>query len=303
MSAGILWSLAPQQSEEWFAARRGVITGSIAKLARDRSDGLTAQQRIYVSAIRAGRTQAAAMELAKYKAKPTAELVDKAIAGPLPLTWSDPAINKARSLARQRVGGVEQDIYTNAAMRLGNEQEPVARQAYEDRTGFMVQEVGFAYTEDRKFGCSVDGLIQRPQNSHRLRLWEGKTIVSSDTLFDSVIEGDITEWVDQCLFNMWLLTAEAIELYLHVYDLPKLSRVIVIERDEEALAALETDIVAFEALVTGYENQLLKALGYELPADAAPTTPAPVEVSTGNPPWGVAAPTNTATTELVEASF
>lgn len=309
MNASILWSLAPQGSDEWHAARAGAVTGSIAATARGRSDGLTKQQRIYVNAMKVGYSDAAAMELASYKAKPKAAIIDTALAGDLPLVWGQPAILKARGLARQRVGGSEPDIYATSAVRLGREQEAVARQAYEDRTGYMVQEVGFAYTEDRRFGCSVDGVILRPTASRAMRLWECKTIVSSDTLFDSVIDGDISEWIDQCLFNMWLLTAEAIELYLHVWDLPQLSRVFVIERDEEAIAALEKDVVDFEQLVTANENRLLLALGYELPQDAQPaTTPAAPtgDIAISNPPWGVAAPASTpnnAPAELANANF
>jgi hypothetical protein len=37
-------------------------------------------------------------------------------------------------------------------------------------------------------------------------------------------------------------------------------------------------------------------------APAVPTQPA-ADAAISNPPWGVAAPTNTATTELVDASF
>lgn len=61
--------------------------------------------------------------------------------------------------ARERCGGKAADVYVNSAMRFGTEQEPLARVAYEDATGLLVEEVGFAFTTDGKFGVSVDGLV------------------------------------------------------------------------------------------------------------------------------------------------
>lgn len=232
MSANILWSLAPQGSDEWLEARRGIVTGSIAAIAREKLKG----------------------------GEP-----------------SKACILKARNLARERVGGKPEDTFKNAAMRLGTEEEPKAREFYEDRTGFMVEEVGFAYTEDRRFGCSVDGIVHMPEPSPRPWLWECKTIVSSDLLFKAVIDGDISEWVDQCTFNTWLLTAAGCRLYLHVWDLPELSREIVIPRNEAAIEALERDMVAFERMVAANERALLAALGRIERAD-------PV---VSNPPWSV----------------
>lgn len=234
MNTDILWSLAPQGSEEWLEARRGVVTGSIAAIARDK--------------LKSGAPSKA-------------------------------CILKARNLARERVGGRPEDVFTNAAMRLGTAEEPKAREAYEDRTGFMVEEVGFAYTEDGRFGCSVDGIVHMPAPSPRPWLWECKTIVSSDRLFEAVIGGDVSEWIDQCTFNTWLLTAAGIRLYLHVWDLPELSREFVLPRDEAAIEALERDMVDFERLVAANERALLAAMGRIERVEAEPAD--------NGPPWAV----------------
>jgi hypothetical protein len=50
------------------------------------------------------------------------------------------------------------DVYTNARMDWGNEQEPNARKAYEIETMSIVQEVGFVEM-DENVGCSPDGLV------------------------------------------------------------------------------------------------------------------------------------------------
>lgn len=256
MSASILWSLAPQQSDEWFAIRRGVVTGSIAAVAREK--------------LKNG-------------------------------TPSKACVLKARDLARERVGGKPLGIFTNEAMRLGTSEEPKAREAYEDRTGFMVEEVGFAYTDDGRFGCSVDGIVHIPVPSLRPWLWECKTIVSSDRLFEAVIGGDVSEWIDQCTFNVWLLTAAGIRLYLHVWDLPELSREIVIPRDEAAIEALERDMVEFERMVAANERALLDAMGKasaELPtANDAPWSIEPAK------PAAMAAPASTTNQALLAPAF
>lgn len=287
MSAHIEWSLAPQGTDEWLAVRRGLLTGSMAKVAREK---------VIVQRAKAGKID-----------KKTGEILEPdrpEILGP-----SAACTLYARNLARERVGGKPQDVYANAAMRLGTEQEPVARRAYEDRTGNMVEEVGFAFTSDLRFGCSVDGLIHRPIPSSRLRLWECKTIVSSDMLFDAVIDGDISAWIDQITFNIWILGAEACELYLHVWDLPELSRIFVVERDENAIQALEDDMVAFERTVSAYEAQLLKAMGMQALQDKAPAMET-VDL-TGNPPLDIkpakpaamAAPASTTTQALLSPAF
>jgi exodeoxyribonuclease (lambda-induced) len=103
-----------QGSDEWLEARRGVITASRAKDARDRDS----------------------------KGKPSAKM-----------------LGYAMDLARERCGGKAAPVYQNAAMRTGQEQEPLARLAYEARTGNLVDEVGFITTDDNKFGVSVDGMV------------------------------------------------------------------------------------------------------------------------------------------------
>lgn len=173
---------------------------------------------------------------------------------------SKACITYAKDVARERCGGSLLPTFANAAMRTGTEQEPVARMAYEVDTGYFVAEAGFICTDDRKFGVSVDGRIEN------YGLWECKTMVSSDTLFASVVDGDISEYRDQCVGALWLLRAQWIDLHLWVYDMPHLSQVIRIERDEEEIQKLEDDLVAFEKTVTQYEAKLLAKVREAAPA-------------------------------------
>lgn len=165
-------------------------------------------------------------------------------------------MNYAQDVARERCGGAVLSTFANAAMRMGTEQEPHARMAYEMATGSFVSEAGFICTDDRKFGVSVDGRIES------VGVYECKTMVSSDTLFTALVDGDISAYTDQCLGAMWLLRAQWIDLHLWVYDMPHLSRVIRIERDEAQLQKLEDDLLTFERTVTGFEKRL-RALSAE----------------------------------------
>lgn len=159
----------------------------------------------------------------------------------------------AMDTARERVGGNAPAKFQNAAMRTGTEQEPLARLAYERRTGNLVEEVGFFTTEDGLYGLSPDGLIDDDG------VLEIKTMVSSDTLFTAVADGDVSAYMDQCLGYLWLLGRQWVDLVLWV---PDLNHMVIkrITRDENAIEALEADLIAFARLVKSYEDTLRAAL-------------------------------------------
>ncbi len=140
-------------------------------------------------------------------------------------------------------------------MRTGSEQETFARLAYESLTGELVEETGFFTTDDRLFGVSVDGLIGDDG------VIEIKTMVSSETLFKAVVDGDISDYTDQCNGAMWLLGRKWVDLVLWAPDLEPIGRhltIIRINRNDEAIAALEADLMQFAALVSTYETNLIK---------------------------------------------
>ena len=197
-----------QGSPEWLSARRGRITGSRFKDARDKLKG----------------------------GKP-----------------SKACIMYAWDVARERLGGESPSKFQNAAMRTGTEQEPFARAMYEGRTGNLVEEVGFFTTEDGLFGLSPDGLIDDDG------VLEIKTMVSSETLFTAMAGGDVSEYMDQCLGYLWLLGRQWVDLVLWC---PDLNHMVIhrIERDEDAIEALEADLLAFQRLVEDNEDTLRQAL-------------------------------------------
>ncbi|MDP3139839.1 MAG: YqaJ viral recombinase family protein [Burkholderiaceae bacterium] len=158
----------------------------------------------------------------------------------------------AYDTARQREGGTPLAPGQNTAMRMGQEQEPIARMKYEARTGELVEEVGFAYTMDGKFGCSLDGLVGADGAI------EVKTMVGSTTLFEALVGGDISEYRDQCLFAMWLLRLQWVDVVLWAPDLDIL-RIIRVTRDEAEIEQFEADMLAFDEVVENLRKRLRAA--------------------------------------------
>jgi hypothetical protein len=216
----MIYSNHPQGTPEWLEARRGVITASRFRDAREK------------------------------------------LKGGAP---SKAAIQYAMDTARERLGGRAPQKFVNAAMREGTEQEPLARIAYEARTGRLVEEIGFAMTDDRLFGVSVDGLVGDDG------IVEIKTMVSSDTLF-TALGGDVSAYMDQCLGAMWLLHRQWVDLVLWAPDLKGIGRHLTvrrIDRDENAIEALADDLVAFNRMVEQYVQSLKPSQSLNTPAIAA----------------------------------
>lgn len=204
----IRFDTSPQGSDDWLEARRGAITGSRCKDARDK--------------LKSGEPSKAALLY-------------------------------AMDTARERCGGRVLGQYVNGAMRMGTEQEPRAREAYEAHTGALVLEAGFASTEDRHFGCSVDGLVDDDG------IVEIKTMVSSDTLFRAVVDRDISAYTDQINMALWLLSRRWCDLILWAPDLEHIGRqltIIRINRSEPTIEDLERDLLAFDARVSMLESRL-----------------------------------------------
>lgn len=216
----MIYSNHPQGTPEWLETRRGVITASRFRDAREK--------------LKDGRPSKA-------------------------------AIQYAMDTARERLGGRAPQKFVNAAMREGTEQEPLARLAYEARTGRLVEEIGFAMTEDRLFGVSVDGLVGDDG------IVEIKTMVSSDTLF-TALGGDISAYMDQCIGAMWLLHRQWVDLVLWAPDLKCIGRHLTIhriDRDDDAIESLESDLIDFNRLVTQYMLALKPAQTLNTPTIAA----------------------------------
>lgn len=170
----------------------------------------------------------------------------------------------ALDTARERFGGSAAPVYVNAAMRMGTEQEPLARAEYEAETGNVVLEAGFAYTDDGRFGCSVDGLVGKDG------MVEIKTMVSSDTLFTAMVDGDHSAYMAQIVGSLWILGRQWCDLILWAPDLPiGCMKIVRIIRDEAAITRLSAGLLAFDAVVEGHFSRLSAAAAPRAEALAA----------------------------------
>jgi len=160
----------------------------------------------------------------------------------------------ACQVALERVSHQPADAtFENWQMREGHVQEPIARAAYERRTGNLVDEVGAFATDDDLFLYSPDGLIDGDG------LLEVKTLFSPERIMTIVGNGDVSDFIDQCMFGLWLTGRQWIDLVVWVPSLEHLT-IKRIDRDEDYIEAMETDLMAFSRLVTQYENTLRTAL-------------------------------------------
>ncbi len=258
-----------QGSPEWFACRAGVISASNFWLARQRVGGLTDQQKVYVDFILNARLGAmnspnpvealagvekAAMAAAGYKAKPSSTTVERALRGEMVGDFSDGAKNYAFRLAIERISGepLDEGFQLWQAKR-GQELEPEARAAHERMLNIMVEEVGFVTTDDRAFGASADGFIDLDGGS------EYKAFLAPEKLRDIIIDGNTTEVIDQVQGGMWLTGRKWWHLGLYCPALKAAGKdltVIEIKRDDDYIEKMEIELLAFKALVDGYEKKL-----------------------------------------------
>ena len=160
----------------------------------------------------------------------------------------------ACQVALERLSGQPADAtFENWQMREGHVQEPIARAAYERRTGNLVDEVGAFATDDDLFLYSPDGIIDGDG------LLEVKTLFSPERIMTIVGNGDVSDFIDQCMFGLWLTGRQWIDLVIWVPSLDHLS-IRRIERDDDYIEAMEADLIAFAKLVTQYENTLRTAI-------------------------------------------
>lgn len=162
-------------------------------------------------------------------------------------------IGYAAQVALERIAGRPVDkVFENWQMREGKEQEQFARIAYEAKTDNLVQEVGFITTDDGRFGYSPDGEIGDDG------LLEIKTILSGDVALKVCGHHDLSAYMDQCLGGLWLTGRKWIDLVIWCPALEPVGKHLTIHhiaRDENAINALETDLMAFYAMVN--ENEAI----------------------------------------------
>lgn len=156
--------------------------------------------------------------------------------------YSASRANYLAELLCERLTGVSAPGFANDAMRWGTEQEPFARQAYEQRLSASVYEVGFIdHPEIAMSGASPDGYVEA---AGLIEIKCPNTATHLDTLLGGSVPGKYVtqiqwqlactgrEWCDFVSFDPRLPG----EMQLYIQRVP---------RDVSMILELETEVSAF----------------------------------------------------------
>jgi len=231
---GYLLYECKQGSPEWLALRAGVVTASDFKKARDKYK---------IPKDKMGQPKDSALDYAFLKA---IERISKVPLDESHVTWQ---------------------------MKRGHDMEPHARIAHEVKlarrsdslAAMMVMPAGFMTTPDGKFGCSVDGMIGEHGGA------EYKCLVSAKKLRKVILLQDIEDYQDQIQGCMWISGRKWWHFGLYCPALKPVGlefQMVEVERDDDYIDELESDLIAFERNVTLYEEQF-RELGAQAVAEAA----------------------------------
>lgn len=193
---------------------------------------------------RAGCVTASMFKVARAKLK----------SGPEKGKPTEAAKNYAFRLAVERISGTPLDEgFSTWQMKRGHELEPAARQMHEEVSGLLVDHAGFVTTDDGLFGASADGLIGGDGGS------EYKCLVSPEGLRDVLLGDDISEFIDQVQGCMWITGRKWWHFGLYCPALASIGKDFFlreVERDDDFIEAMETELIEFNTLVNLYRHKL-----------------------------------------------
>lgn len=161
--------------------------------------------------------------------------------------------NYRAQLVAERLTGVPQETYTNAVMQWGIDTEPFAREAYEARTGFLVEQVAFIRHPEIAAGCSPDGLIESDGGC------EIKCPLTA-THIDTLLKGMPAEHQPQIQGAMWLSGRKWWDFVSFDPRMPEKLQLYIqrIPRDEKYITSLELAVRLFLGEVDDLEAELRK---------------------------------------------
>ncbi len=159
-----------------------------------------------------------------------------------------------RKVVTERLTGKQNESYSNSHMDRGTEQEPLARMAYEEITGNIVEEVGFIQHADLLAGCSPDGLIGKDGGA------EIKCVIPTVQL-ETILKGEYpTTHKAQIQGSLWITGRQWWDFCSFSPDMPAHLRTYIfrVKRDEEYIKNLETEVISFLLDVEKLIEQLNK---------------------------------------------
>lgn len=165
-----------------------------------------------------------------------------------------------RRVLAERITGKPVETYHNGHMERGQDQEPLARMAYEARTGAMVEEVGFIpHPEIRWCGCSPDGLIGDDGGI------EAKSVIPTVQI-ETILRGEYPpEHRPQVQGNLWVTGRAWWDFCSYCPDMPEHLQLYVfrVTPDLEYIAAMERKVRAFLAEVDKLHARLMDTRSVE----------------------------------------
>jgi putative phage-type endonuclease len=168
--------------------------------------------------------------------------------------WGASRENLKAKLVCERLTGVPQETYSNAAMAWGVEHEAEAREAYQRHMLCSVVEVGFVdHPTVAWAGCSPDGLAGDDG------LFEAKCPETKTHINTLLGQSFADKYVKQALWQMACLPERKwVDLVSFDPRLPETMRLFVqrVPRDDAAIAELEREVTAFLSEVDDTVAQL-----------------------------------------------
>lgn len=154
----------------------------------------------------------------------------------------------------ERLTGQPSDHFSSAAMEWGTENEPRSRMAYEAHSGNMVDEVGFIKHPTLPMcGGSPDGLIDENGG------WESKSPFNSANHLNTILNGMPDDHMAQIQGCMWITGRGWWDFTSFDPRMPDALRLYVqrIERNDEYIAQMEKEIIAFSAEANAIVSKLV----------------------------------------------
>jgi putative phage-type endonuclease len=177
--------------------------------------------------------------------------------------WAAPRANYLMQLVVERLTGDPAPFFANDAMRWGTDTEPYARLAYSACTGRVVEEVGFiAHPTIAMSGASADGLVG---DDGMIEMKCPTTSTHIKTLLGEPIDAD---YVKQMHWNLACRpTRKWCDFVSYDPRLPAELQLFIrrFERDDVAIAALESDIRTFLGEVDAKIAALMALAGEHIP--------------------------------------
>lgn len=162
--------------------------------------------------------------------------------------------NYRARLVVERLTGKPISTFETDAMRLGREREPMARAAYELRSGNWVTEVGFCRHDTLECGASADGLVD-PNGCIECKC-PGLS-VHLDNLRSTTIP---SEYVAQVQGVMWITERDYCDFVSFNPDFPEHLQLMVkrVQRDDKYIKVLALAVEQFLAEVCEEEAYFRK---------------------------------------------